>query len=545
MDPKLFERTRELTPKFNDDVCRGYAVQQMAESLPYIDKIIRSAKELFPPGLEYEGRSRGNCIEYFNEITREYKDVRRADVTRHDYYLVKYHFTFDGASFPPLPVLMPFVRDGGIFTHRGTPYMISPSLTDIGFSTTRDGIFIPFKRVRYNFYKTDYSVLEDSTLAITNLYRSPIHHESKKTENKRNILIGNRPYIYTTLSHYFLSKWGFTASMKRFAGVDALVMKEEEIDPKKYPAKQWLKYQSAVFYNSAHPHANIRILIPREQATNPETGFVDDFVKTMVGSFFYIADAFIGEFVNLNDVDAPDFWMLLLGRIIKGDLEPRGAVLSNMEDHMASTDTQLDDITRDSLAEVGIRVNDIYELFHVIMTTLARCFLKTSTDEASMYNKRLSVNPFVLHEFNEMITRMTHKFQTLMKKNYGRDDVYRELRKAFKLKACLNVPNNHGECTVVSSPGDNMIFRITSVLTDQAKAGPNGNSRKETSFIKDPSRVLHASIAEVGSFTNLPKSMPDGRSRINPTVELGHTGVVKRKEKYRALLDDVQRKIEG
>lgn len=537
MDPKLFAKTTEATPRFNPDVCRGYATKQMNNILHDMDTLITSASDLFPPELKFVGHKFASPIEQFRETTREYKSVRKGDVAQYDFFMVKYYFEYAGEMFPPFPVLVPFVREGGIFVHRGTTYSVSPALTDIGYSTTPNGLFFPFKRARYNFHKTDHNVMEDNVLTLTSLYYSAIHHEVKKTKGKRNLIEGNRPYIHSTLAHYLFAKWGFIDALNRFDDVEAEVQIAGEFDPRKYPQSKWTYFTSARWNASGHPIENLVVLVKKTSLT--------DYVRTMVGSFFYVVDAFPDEVNALEDVADPNFWMYLLGRIIKGDREARGTVLANMETHMASTDCQLDDITRAALKEVDIDVEDIYALFHVIMTDLAPKFLKTSTEETTMFNKRLTVIPYILHEFNEAITILAYHLQTVRKKPYSMSDIHSILKRTFKLKVCVNTLSNHGEVTAISSPGDNMILRITSVLIDAARGGPVRYSHDEGSFINNPARKLHASIAEVGSFTNLPQSMPDGRTRANPCMQLEYSGRVSRKEKFRNLIDETQAKIEG
>ena len=389
MDPQLAKLVADQMPKFNERVCRGYATYQMKATLPYMDKIIRSASPLFPEGLIFRGHSIGSPSEHFNLLAQGKGKDRSIDISRHDFYLTKFLFEYQGKEID-LPIFVMFFRDGGLFTHRGTTYAVSPALTDIGFSVTHSGIFIRFKRTCCNFSRETHHVVVDGQLRHCNLYWSAIHHEVNRNARKRDLL-NNRPYIHSTLCHYFFCKWGFQGAMERFANTQVHVCYKHEVDRKAYPANRYAYVNSSVVAGKGIPGAEIVVIVPRDKIE-------DEFVLTMLGSFFYVFDAFVNSFVDLVDINNPRHWLVLLGRIVKGDWEKVGSLVTGMENHMASTDTQLDEITQASLAERGIQVNDIYGLFYEIMTTLAPCFLNTANDEASMYNKRLSVAPFVLHQ---------------------------------------------------------------------------------------------------------------------------------------------------
>ena len=97
----------------------------------------------------------------------------------------------------------------------------------------------------------------------------------------------------------------------------------------------------------------------------------------------------------------------------------------------------------------------------------------------------------------------------------------------------------HGEVSTISYSGDNKVTRITTLLKPQS--GSNRTSaRKDRANLSDPSRRLHVSVAEIGGYSNMPKSEPSGRERINPHTRVNSKGVVERNPARLALLDEVQ-----
>lgn len=94
-----------------------------------------------------------------------------------------------------------------------------------------------------------------------------------------------------------------------------------------------------------------------------------------------------------------------------------------------------------------------------------------------------------------------------------------------------------------SYSGDNKFFKITSMMVPQAKSAKPSSKKRQRVNLKDPSMHLHASFADVGSYSYLPKSDPTGKSRINPHLQLTPQAEVIRSQKHLALIDSVQEAI--
>lgn len=544
MDPRLKDFVLKDIPKFNDRVCRGLVYAQSNEIPKYMESLIQSIAVFFPEGLRLDRVVQATPKEHFDMITRASSGKKRTvDISRSDYYMIKLYFTLHGEQLGPYSILVPYFSEGGLFTFRDTQYMVSPVLTDIGYSVYPGKIFIPFARTKYNFHKDHHTLYMDNKRVMGDIYHAPIHHDMKNTKNKSQKLAHGRPHIETTLAHYLFARHGFVEAVKRFAGIDIIVKRYEESDKENYPKTEYVAFSSARWAFTPHPNGNITLYVRMEDMLRD-----NEYITTLCASFFYVLDAFIDEFDELSDVNVPSFWRLLLGRIIKGDFESRGALLISMDSHMASTDTQLDDMTRDALKERGCVVEDMYGLFHELMTSLKKAYIQTGSEEASVYGKRLTVIPFLLSEFNLECTSLAQKLQGAATRNkeLSKQDIEKMLKDAFKLNVCYKTIHKHGEVNPANTPNDNMIHQITSNVVDRENAGVvDGRKKKGRSgMINDPKRKAHVSICEVMQYTNLPKNGPDGRSRVNPTVSLSSSGRIRRKEHLRELTDKTQRMID-
>lgn len=159
-----------------------------------------------------------------------------------------------------------------------------------------------------------------------------------------------------------------------------------------------------------------------------------------------------------------------------------------------------------------------------------------------MYNKRLMVLRYVMEEFNNAISMLAYDFQNRPDKEWTVADLNDTLKNRFKLNTAIGqLTKTHGELNTVNYPGDNKMFRITSMLIPQDKARRTKGHSK--GLISDASRLLHASIAEVGQFNNLPKNNPDGRARIGPNVSLEVDGTIRRRPERMELIDRTQKRL--
>lgn len=188
--------------------------------------------------------------------------------------------------------------------------------------------------------------------------------------------------------------------------------------------------------------------------------------------------------------------------------------------------------------------NDLYDLFVHIMLNMADMMEQNATQVASLYGKRLEVLRYLLRNINNSMFEFLFKITSNTKKVLGKKEYEDILRTYFKPRLIHGITTGaeHPEVSSVSNPSDNLYFKITSVIVQQSDMHGRGKSQ-ETKPV-GPTMFLDASYAEVTGFCSLPKSNPIGNSRLNPCVKLGPHHTVMRKEKFKPLLDGVQRLIQ-
>lgn len=535
-DDVLIQRIKESLPPFNESIANGLAVEHMMDvnpetgknsSMAFIDRLIRASSSLFPDGFTYEGSRVCLPHRHFEEITREYSSKRIANIAKHDVYMAEFLFKYKGEMLYPRSILLPFVRKGALVHLNGALYNVSPVLTDIGYSVTRNSIFVPFRRAKLTFNRTDHHFYVNGVRAITHVIWSQIHNEMS---NRTKYDLDNRKKIESCLVHYFFCEFGVLGTFKRWGNADVQIGYLRDFPEKLFPRKEYNVYESIALKGN-HPTGDICLVVPKSQDTN--------FVQMLVGGFFYVVDVFPDRFTDPAHVDNEMLWKIILGQMVFGDFEHHGKIGENIVSHLHSFNNYLDEMTIEDLRASGVKVNTIWELLYEVMTSLSHHFYQTDIEETSMYNKRLTVLRYVFDDLNHAISLFAYKFSSRREKEWTVDELNSELKKTFKLNtATRKLTGEHGELETVNYAGDNMMFRLTSMMVPQDRAKTARAHQK--SLISDTSRLIHASIAEVGQYRNHPKNNPDGRARSNPWMKLSPEGTIERREEVRALLDATQ-----
>ena len=532
MDSMLARLIDGDTPKLNPIIANGLAVTHLKEAERYVDQIFKSVAPGFPEGLIYLGSKRCTPQEEFAEKTKKKGTRREFDVARSDIYMVKYFFKYKGEELPPRFLSLPFVGDAGCITLGGSRFNVSPILSDRVISVGISNIFVRIMKDRLTFERMGQHFMMDEKRETVQVVWSLIYHKNAKAKKLQPTVRAN-----CTLVHYLFCKYGFADTFLKF-GKCTPIVGDAEINRDVYPESDWHICSSTqvrpkgcgrAFYTPS----TIRIAVRREDMT--------PMVKNMIGGFFYIADHFptllLPEYVN-----SQHRWKVLMGHILfSGNLNV-GRLHDDIHDHIVSLDDYLDSFWKTKLREIGVPVEDIYELFAVIIDKFNEWVLSAADKVSSMYDKELSILYYVLYEISKAIVMLSYKLTAASKKELTSKEIIATMNLTLRTGLIFSMTKNHGEVSSISNSGDNKAFKITSLLIPQS--GSNKlSSQKDRAVLNDPSKRLHVSVAEVGGYANLPKAEPSGRSRLNPCVHIDDRGVIVRNPERIEMLDKIQNMI--
>ena len=545
MDKLIFDAiSEELTPKINPVIAEGIVVEQIKGAERFIDHVWQCAATGFPPGLTYEGSMPCTPEEQLREMTRVRQNKHTYDIARSDVYMVKYFLAWQapGSStkvrLPPCYLLLPFVGEAGTIYIRDALYCISPVLADLAISVGNDSLFIPLTRDKLTMYRTTHCFLANGHNEAEYVAWSPIHHSYGKTPKRMRGEYANVD-AYSTLVHYMLCKYGIKGMFKTFCNTDIHV-EHDRVSSTEYDPSEWVICRSTGVRprtvkgrGFGYQSPDMALVIPRVAYENYRG------IRELIAGVFYLADHFPDK-IDPAWSEYTQNWKLLLGHVIFNSSVSYGKLLEDIESHISSLDEYVDMMVQEAMADIGVNIDNIYQLFFNVIITFSDRLI--STDPGSMYDKQLITLRYVLLDIVKAIFGLMFRLKSKTRKALTEADISAALKKEIKPEIIMRINTRHGEVSSIYTPGDNKIHKITSNMVPQADATGNGRNRARAN-INDPSKFKHASIAEVGSYGNLPKSCPDGRNRANLCMDVDTSGRVKRHEDLREIIDAAQAQL--
>ncbi len=529
------------TPRINPLIANGLATYHMPHAPEYIDSVLRIVAKSFPPELRYLGFQRCTPMEEYAEVSRTKGSKSTYDVARSDVYLMRYDFQFGDEPIFSRYVYLPFVGRAGTIFISGARFVISPVLADQVISVDLDFVFVKVQKAKLTFNHLAHNFKMNGANASVKVAWSRIYNVKKNA-------LGPAPTTPAKCSivHYLLAKHGLREMFALYADCH-VVVGGEDITRERFPQQDWVICQSTQQpprgFKSYYSPSGLRIAVPR---VNWSTD-----VENMVGGVFYVVDHFPDR-VWPNDVDRPELWQLLLGQIIWSAHVGAGKLVNDVHDHFVSLDEYLDVEASKKLKEIGYESRDIYHLFYHIVSNYDAWLLTAEERVSTMYDKDLSVLPFVLYNLVAAINQLYFNIISAKKKDYAnstqaarsfnQSKIERLMNTNFRQGLIFKLVREHYVVSTTGTSGDNMALKVTTLLVPQNRTTRSSGGKARAS-LDDPTRRLHASIAEVGGCWALPKSDPDGRSRINPTVQISETGLILRDMRYKPLLESVQDRI--
>lgn len=521
VDKHLQALMKEFTPPLNMDIVGGLATKHMDEPERFVEDIFRTVAKDFPPELKFLGCERCTPLEEFMDEPRPKTSGRATiDIAQSDIYMIKCRFSFEGEELPPRYLFLPFVGPAGSLMLSGARFFVSPVLSDELLSFEKDKIFVVFMRDKKYIYRTNHPVVVDGILTEIGVAWSNMHNDPK-TKSK------GRDQRKIPLLHYLLGKYGFTETFKRFGNCEP-VMGTDEITTETYPTDSWVIVQSRRLMPKPYGSgSNIRLAIPRAQFT--------PLVRNMAAAFFYIADRY-AERQIASYKDNKRLWMTMLGLTLWGDSKDESVIYEEIINHFNSLDKYVDDFVRSQLRRIGYPCNDIYEFLAVCIEHMDQWMIETPKRSISLYDKKLSIlYPVFLVPIIMPISTFYYEIEAEANKNgLTKKSVMTILADALKPRRIFKIRTDASNVASMSYSGDNMFFKITSVIKPQKGSG-HGNDSKSDSGVR-----MHVSIAEVGSFLNLPKTDPTGHARVNPHLNLVDASYVQRDPELVELCDAAQ-----
>lgn len=537
MDKFIFDLVDQEIPQFNKQLAEGLAYSQLTEmrqisvhgntrtgtvNEQYINELWEQASRSFPPELKYLGYSRVSPAKDF-ELASARKRMSRCfyDISTSNFYMVSYKFSLHGKPLRDLNIYLPYPRRGGIITIKNAQFMISPVIADVALSVSDNSIFLMMSRTKLTFYPMTYSMFIDDVKQSIYMMWSRVYN------------IKDARSTVTTLPHYLFAKYGFYKAMEMFDiyREDVVVTTDSQYyeEMAKYPTDEWICCR-ATGRTIKSMRSNLRILIKRSKFTQS--------LQSVITAFFYVADIY-PDMLVIEDYTSPGIWRKLLGKIILGPSEGLQKVISQTDAHISAADGYVDLMVTKALADGGYPgIENIYQLFKLLIDEGPRIIGEESENIASMYGKRFVINRYVNMDIVEGISRFLfsinkHTANKENKKVFKEKEIHDLFNKHLPMMIALRINRDHSEVKSVSSASDCLLHKVTSVTLLQTDASTSAS--KGPTF--DLSKVLDMSISECAGHSNQPSRDPSGRSSINFCVQTDASMTILQNPKYKPMID--------
>lgn len=552
-DPTFVELRNRTVPPFTHAIASGIATKHIPMALKYIDQVWRSISREFPEELKYMGYERCLPPEEYREGAKKRSPTKTSkrvetklkkapktafDVARSDVFLVKFFFKFGDEELPPRYLYLPFVTKGGLITIAGSRFAISPVLQDIVISPDDDNVFAQLLCIKLIFRRLDYVFQVDGRNRSTQVVWSNIYN---KTPDMKKLLPTVK--METCLAHYLFCKYGVTETFKHYFGVEP-IFGNEEIDGEMYPEEDWVICESRGIQPTGNPRmdfvrSRIRVAIRR-------SGW-NQHVESLVGAFFYLVDHFPKRLV-LKEIDSQWTWKVLMGHILwTGDMN-EGLLHDKVRDHFKSIDQYMDLITQQKLKSIDIDVRNTYDFFVHVMNNCNAWILQDSDKISSMAGKELATLNYVLYDMTHAIVETNFAIHTAYRRSLTdpkrpltRKTIEEIFKKKLKPGPIFKITNGRPGVSSIAIPGDNMAFKLTTLLVPQTSSSKKGARRDSSS--QGSSKILDASIAPIGGYLNIQKKTPTGRTRLNVYGTLSPNFITEIPAKFMALLRNTNEKF--
>lgn len=537
----------KVVPKLNPVLAAGLAVSEIPKAPAHVDSVWRAVARGFPPEFEYIRGERCLPQDEFDELTKKKNNKRYFDVAISDIYMMRYVFRFKG-EYIYRYIKLPFVNIAGSLSVSGSRFIISPVHADTAISILPNNIFVRLIRAKVTFEREQQHFLADGVRETAHVVWSEIYNKNKKTSEVKPVIDA-----HTTIVHYLFCKFGATETFRRFAHCNPVFGNHLTITKETHPEKDWVICRSTqlkptkTFKLKFYVPSTMIMAIPRHEYEDLKYG---QLIRNMVCGFFYVVDHFTTR-MQPEYVDRLDRWMVMLGHLIWGSNVVDGRLLSDVQEHISSLDEYIDEIMRLKFIEINMPIDDIYQLFGIILENFNDWVLGSADRVSSMYGKELNILYYVLGDITKQINKFYFKLKSAYNSKRDPNNSRREMTKK-EIENLMNatispgliyaITRTHGEVSTVSSSGDNMAFKITSMLVPQANS-TRQKGKSDNATISDPTKRLHVSVAEIGGYTNLPKSEPSGQSRLNLTTRISNKGVVLQDPELKPMLDEIHEQI--
>lgn len=533
----IVNKFHESSIKFNPRFASGFARQDVARGLRYVDDVMGCAQQSFPEGLLYESLEVCTPEKAFDVFTTLYKGDKKYiyDFARNDFYLAQLNFSYEQTPFS-LYLYMPFTTDAGMIYIRDKPFYIKPVMADPLISVSGEGLFLPLNQTRMTTRARAHFVLKDERLLQVKVHETTIHHSlntAQKVDNKEARM------RITCNGHYlFVKDNGYKGSFLRF-NATAQAGFEDTVNTTNYPKEDWVIYKSTIAQNPEPQLSEDGVFREHGVCLAIKRSDVTKEVESLVGAFFYVLDV-LPEVEDIAYLDDYAWWAVKMGQIILGSSENHKILMRKMGFHYKTIDTYIDPMAINLMQDNHIYVSDIYGYLEWGISNFDSYRNRPEANQATMYGKYLLVNSYVFKPVREAIFNAIYELRQKKSEKPTFREIQMKLRSRLKPDLITKINSNCPNVTAVTSSTDSRLLKMGLEIVPQDNMRTE-KTKQTPKMLRNVKWQWDPSYIDVGGFASMSKKEPVGKDYGNPAMNLGLDGRLQPQAEDSEIIDKVRR----
>ena len=501
---KIIQNVADSLPQFNDYLLRDFRKDQLNRSEDYMGVIFQEAVKLFRGEIKYLGsRVLPPEERTTHEISRGLVNIKTSE-----WCLYEFSFEHEGLVYKT-PIYLPYLHNKMIVIN-DTTYSVMLAIGDKVFTKIKNGVTCRVIRSPINFWRNSLHIMDSLTSKecyFESLVTTKIHNKS--TRKKKNKI---------TVIHYLLVKYDLLTVLKIFDIKPDELMFVDTIDGSNTDKYEYFEARAKTKSSKGEIFMRVDKSIMNGDKVHK---------RRVVACLLYLLQNHKKH--TIADLYDPSktIYKIMLGQSIRSAQTPDAMALNYIENHLDSLDTYLDPINKNRLAQMGIFVNDIYDLLIYIFLHIDEMSLDSHSD---LYDKRIDVmdNLYI----PTLVTAIYYKFYNFenRKKNQSK-----------QIKKLLHIPAGR-----ISGIYSSNIVRLTPSIyngnwllsTGGKKIRQSGLSNK--GGLNAPEQRFHPSFAVVETLIAFSQNNPGSAGTINPFLQIDDQGSIIKPD-YASKVDSISK----
>jgi len=502
MDP-LTRKSLESTPKLNERVCNGFAIECINNIMHDIGAIAKSAFLSLHEHIRFSGIRMATAEEMFKVSTRLPQRKEKLAVEPSSVFMVAINYEYVDKEtgrttpFPTKYFYVPYADDNSCIIIRGKKSSVYPAIVDNILTVEPKTIFIPFGCSRDIFHSVSARFYANGTLNTTEVPWSRLYKDNKARDGDG---------FFPVLSTYLFAYYGVVQTFKTLYNLDVMLGDHTNINADVLDEGEWIICSSAGNMKQGRKKiildgTEMRIAI-KARAEDLSIGAI-----SAIGGFFYALDhVYDKNFVYAEDLNNELLWKRVLLRLIfKNNTNDESKLLERIDQHLYGLMYYITEETRRKFQIEGYDINNMPELFALFLDNYTK--LVGKADPGNVVGKTLQVNQFFLHDFTTQLHDTKYELAR-MKKKIDYNKIFQALTR-IDSDVLLRTQSRCRLVEATSTATDVKVWKTSLRVISQGKAtGSDSDIMKKM--------PLHASVCHAHSPLSINKAGTCGRTVLSP-----------------------------